>query len=207
MKKIIFGSGNKGKIREVKKLFQGTNIKIISLYELGDIPEIVEDADTFEGNAKLKAEAIFQLYGVPVIADDSGLVVEQLDGEPGIYSARFAGENVTYEDNNKKLLKKLSEFPKPHKAKFVCSAVYYDGEKYLNAFGELEGEIIDEYCGNNGFGYDPLFKPEGFQLTLAQMSLEAKNGISHRARAFGSLKEKLSVFVQVKLEPGWNKGE
>ncbi len=197
MKKIIFGSGNKGKIREVTKLFEGTNIEIISLYELGEVPEIEEDADTFEGNAKLKADAIFKLYKLPVIADDSGLVVEQLDGKPGIFSARFAGENVTYADNNKKLLSDLSKFPKPHKSKFVCSVVYFDGKKYLKAEGELKGEIIDEYKGENGFGYDPLFVPDEFNITLAEMGSDKKNKISHRAMAFAKLKEKLRVFINI----------
>ncbi len=193
MKKIIFGSGNKGKLREVKKLFESTEIEIISLYELGEIPEIVEDEDTFEGNAKLKAKAIYNIYKQPVIADDSGLVVEQLGGQPGIYSARFAGENATYSDNNKKLLADLNEFSKPHKAKFVCCAVYFDGEKFIPSTGELQGEIIEEYKGENGFGYDPLFLPEGYEITLAQMSSDEKNEISHRAKAFIELKGKIVI--------------
>jgi len=191
VKKIIFGSGNKGKIKEVKHLFEGTDIGIVSLFELGNIPEIEENADTFEGNAKLKAETIFNIYKLPVIADDSGLVVEQLGGQPGIYSARYAGENATYADNNKKLLYELKNFSKPHKAKFVCSAVYYDGKDFISAFGEFKGEIIDEYRGKNGFGFDPLFLPESSNLTLAEMSKEEKNKISHRAMAFEILKKKL----------------
>ena len=191
VKKIIFGSGNKGKIKEVKHLFEGTDIGIVSLFELGNIPEIEENADTFEGNAKLKAETIFNIYKLPVIADDSGLVVEQLGGQPGIYSARYAGENATYADNNKKLLYELKNFSKPHKAKFVCSAVYYDGKDFISAFGEFKGEIIDEYRGKNGFGFDPLFLPESSNLTLAEMSKEEKNKISHRAKAFEILKKKL----------------
>jgi len=194
MKKIIFGSGNKGKIKEVKHLFEGTDIRIVSLFELGNIPEIEENADTFEGNAKLKAETIFNIYKLPVIADDSGLVVEQLGGQPGIYSARYAGENATYADNNKKLLQELKIFPKPHKAKFVCSAVYFDGTDFISAFGELKGEIIDEYRGENGFGFDPIFLPVNSNLTLAEISKEEKNKISHRAKAFEILKEKL-IFI------------
>jgi len=191
VKKIIFGSGNKGKIKEVKHLFEGTDIGIVSLFELGNIPEIEENADTFEGNAKLKAETIFNIYKLPVIADDSGLVVEQLGGQPGIYSARYAGENATYADNNKKLLDELKNFSKPRKAKFVCSAVYYDGKNFISAFGEFKGEIIDEFRGKNGFGFDPLFLPENSNLTLAEMSKEEKNKISHRAKAFEILKKKL----------------
>lgn len=189
MQKVIFATGNNGKAIEVKELFKDTDYEIFSLKEIGDHSEIIEDADTFEGNAIIKAKAIYEKYKTPVIADDSGLIVDQLNGEPGVYSARYAGENCTYEDNNNKLLKELKNFPEPHNAKFVCSAVYYDGTEINSVFGEFKGEIISEKKGVNGFGYDPVFKPVGFEITLAEMDLEEKNKISHRAIAFMKLKK------------------
>ena len=189
MKKIIFASGNKGKTREVKDLFRDSEYEIISLLDFPDVPEIVEDADTFEGNAKKKAEIIYGKFNTAVIADDSGLSVDQLNGAPGVYSARYAGENCTYEDNNKKLLNALSDFQEPHNAKFICHAVYLDEKHYLNTSGELHGKIIKELKGDRGFGYDPVFQPEGYNKTLAEMGLDEKNKISHRAIAFNRLKE------------------
>ncbi|MCF6269210.1 MAG: RdgB/HAM1 family non-canonical purine NTP pyrophosphatase [Melioribacteraceae bacterium] len=191
MNKLIFATGNKGKLKEVKEIFENTNYEIISLYDLGEVPEIIEDGDTYEANALIKAKAIYEIHKTPVIADDSGLSVEQLNGKPGVYSARYAGENCTYADNNKKILDELKSFPTPHKAKFVCSAVFYDGKNITRAFGELRGYIISEFKGTNGFGYDPIFVPEGSSRTLAQFSSEDKNEISHRAIAFNTLKDLL----------------
>lgn len=193
MTELIFATGNKGKLAEVQKIFENTNFKIISLYEHGDVPEIEETGSTFAENALIKAEAIFSIYGKPVVADDSGLAVEQLNGEPGVYSARYAGENCTYDDNNKKLIKVLQQYDTPHKAKFVCSAIYFDGESKITAVGELHGEIIPEYRGENGFGYDPIFLPNGFDRTLAELTTEEKNEISHRAKAFNKLKSQIDI--------------
>jgi XTP/dITP diphosphohydrolase len=191
MTKIIFATGNKGKLKEVRNIFSDTNFKILSLYDLGAVPEIEETEDTFEGNALLKAKVIYDLYKLPAIADDSGLSVDQLNGAPGVFSARYAGENCTYHDNNVKLIGELKSFPEPHTAKFISCAVYYDGRKHTTAIGELSGKIISEFRGANGFGYDPIFMPDGFDRTLAEMTLEEKNQISHRARAFSSLKSAL----------------
>ncbi len=191
MNKVIFASGNKGKIEEVKGIFENTNLEIISLHDLDDVPEIIEDGDTFEANAKIKAEIILKKYGLPTIADDSGLVVEQLGGAPGVYSARYAFEGCTYDDNNKKLLNELKDLPEPHIAKFVCCAVYLDKNKYLHSIGEVHGKIIKEMRGRLGFGYDPIFLPENFENTLAELNLEEKNKISHRAKAFNQLKKLL----------------
>ncbi|MFA8342227.1 MAG: RdgB/HAM1 family non-canonical purine NTP pyrophosphatase [Rhodothermaceae bacterium] len=189
--KVIFATGNNGKAIEVKKLFENTEYEIVSLKDIGDNTEIIEDADTFEGNALIKAKVIYEKYKTPVIADDSGLMVEQLNNEPGVFSARYAGENCTYDDNNNKLLSELKNFPEPHPAKFVCAAVYYDGNTTHSLFGEFKGEIVMEKRGEKGFGYDPVFKPEGYEVTLAEMDLEEKNKISHRAIAFEKLKEKM----------------
>jgi XTP/dITP diphosphohydrolase len=189
IKEIIFASKNRGKIEEVKKILGEQNFIIRSLLDYENFPDIEETGNTFEENAKLKAAAVYKKFNMPVIADDSGLAVEQLKGAPGVYSARYAGENVTYEENNRKLIEELKSFPESHRAKFLCTAVYFDGEKYIIAAGELSGNIISTPRGTNGFGYDPIFIPEGSQLTLAEISSEEKNKISHRAKAFNKLKQ------------------
>ncbi len=187
--KLLFATQNEGKLKEVKKIFNRRIFQLISLNEYSDIPEIIEDADTFEGNAVIKAKTVYEKFQIPVIADDSGLVVKQLNGEPGIHSARYAGENSTYPENNKKLLKELHKFSEPHLAKFICCAVFYDGENIISTFGELKGKIIHDFKGQNGFGYDPIFVAEGFGKTLAEISFEEKNKISHRAEAFKKLEK------------------
>lgn len=191
MHKIIFATGNEGKAKEVKQLFEMTNFEIISLNDLEDNTEIIEDANTFEDNAKKKAKTIYDVYKLPVVADDSGLVVEQLNGKPGVHSARYAGEKCTYEDNNNKLLNELKNFSQPHKAKFHCTAVYYDGVEFMITEGKCEGEIIKTGRGNKGFGYDPIFLPVGYDKTLAELDINEKNKLSHRAEAFNKLKKKL----------------
>jgi XTP/dITP diphosphohydrolase len=193
MIKVIFATSNPGKAKEVKNIFHDLNINIISLIELDDVPEIIEDADSYEGNAKIKAKVIYDKFKLPVISDDSGLSVEQLNGQPGVHSARYAGENCTYADNNRKLLKELSKFEEPHFAKFICCAVYFNGAEFTTVFGEIKGKVISEERGENGFGYDPVFIPEefGYMKTLAELPLEQKNKISHRFRAFTQLKQKL----------------
>ena len=189
--KLIFATKNKGKLKEVKNLFAGFDLEILSLNDLPDAPEIIEDGKTFEENSLIKSRTIFNKYGIPVIADDSGLSVEQLNGAPGVYSARYAGENATYKENNEKLLRELSSFPPPHKAKFVCCASYVDSNTEIIAFGELHGEIITEFRGENGFGFDPIFVPEDYDKTLAELFLEEKNRISHRAKAMNNLRTEL----------------
>ena len=129
---------------------------------------------------------------IPVIADDSGLAVDQLNGQPGVYSARYAGENASDRENNEKLVSQLKRLPSPHPARFISVAVYFEGNDYITASGELYGEIILNPKGHNGFGYDPLFVPEGYTSTLAEISFEEKNRISHRAKAFNKLKEKIN---------------
>lgn len=188
MKTIIFASGNEGKVQEVKDIFKDTHYKIISLTELDDVPEIIEDGKTFEENARIKAETIFKKFGMPVMSDDSGLEVDQLFGAPGVFSARYAGAECSYEDNNRKLIAALLEKAPPHKARFVCCAYYIDDELSFHVTGEMKGEITKEPRGTNGFGYDPIFKPEGYEETLAELKLDEKNSISHRARAFSKLK-------------------
>jgi len=188
MKQIIFASKNEGKVKEVRHILNGINAEILSLNDVGFTDEIPETADTFEGNAKIKAEAIYNKFKLPTIADDSGIVALQLGNEPGVYSARYAGENATDEENNHKLIDKLESFPEPHKGKFICAAVYYFGTEFKVAIGEISGQILKEPRGTNGFGYDPLFLPDGYDKTSAELTPEIKNKISHRYRAFNELK-------------------
>lgn len=193
--RIVFATNNQGKLKEVKNIFANTKFEIISLADLKFNDDIEETGSTFEENAFIKADTIYNLFSIPVIADDSGLIVEQLNGEPGVYSARYAGENVTYTDNNNKILYELKNFPEPHEARFVCCAVFVGDNKRISLMGELKGEIIREFKGEHGFGYDPIFKPCGYELTLAEMKLEEKNKISHRAKAFNNLKVKMEESI------------
>jgi len=189
--KIIFATQNQGKVKEVKNIFHKTLFEIISLYDLGNNIEVEETGSTFSENAWLKAKTIYDYYKEPTLADDSGLIIEQLDGRPGVISARYAGENCTYDDNNKKVIQELSQYPEPHKAKFICTVVFYDGKNKIETVGELEGIIINEPRGIKGFGYDPIFIPNGYQITIGEMDLELKNQISHRSKSFNLMKEKL----------------
>lgn len=188
-KQIIFASKNEGKVKEVRHILNGIKSEILSLNDLGFKDEIPETADTFEGNAKIKAEIIYNKFKLPTIADDSGMVALQLGNEPGVYSARYAGENATDKENNIKLLEQLKSFPEPHKGKFICAAVYYFGADFIVAMGVIVGRIIKEPRGTNGFGYDPLFLPDGYEKTSAELPPEIKNKMSHRYRAFNQLKK------------------
>jgi XTP/dITP diphosphohydrolase len=191
LKKLIFATGNKGKITEVKGLFEKSEFEIISLYDLGNVIDIEETGVTFYENSLIKAKTIYDIYKVPVIADDSGLEIEQLNGRPGVYSARYAFEGCTYEDNNNKVLLELKDLPTPHNAAFVCCALYYDGDNVIHEFGKVCGRMIMEKRGVKGFGFDPIFVPDGYEITLAEFALEEKNKISHRSRAFEALKKRL----------------
>lgn len=187
--KIIFASQNLGKVKEVKAIFNNSHFEIISLFDLGNKIDVDESGSTFSENAWLKAKAVYDIYNEPTLADDSGLMIEQLDGRPGVISARYSGENCTFKDNNVKVINELSKFPEPHKAKFVSTAVYYDGKDRIESVGELHGVIIKEEKGTNGFGYDPIFIPDGFEQTVGELELDLKNEISHRAKSFEKLKK------------------
>lgn len=191
MRNIIFATGNIGKVIEVKKIFNGSQFNIISLSDLGLDIDVPETGDTYEENALIKAKAIYDIYKEPVIADDSGLTVYQLDGRPGVYSARYAGENCTFDDNNEKVLGELKELSQPHAARYIACAVYYDGKEPIYSIGEMNGQIIKEFRGSNGFGFDPIFLPDGYEITCAEMTTEEKNELSHRAIAFRNLRSVL----------------
>lgn len=195
MKKILIATKNKGKLNDIREIFKDLDIEILSFNDFDNFPEVEETGKTFEENAKLKAKACYEKFKIPSIGDDSGLVVEQLNGEPGIFSARYAGENANDFLNNEKLIKEIQKFPEPHRAKFVCVVIYYDGEKFINAYGEVNGRIITEPKGKNGFGYDPLFIPNGYDKTFGELSHEVKNKISHRSMAFRKLHKKLDSLL------------
>lgn len=194
METIIAASRNAHKIAEIEAITKKFGMKIISRDEAGlPTTEIEEDGETFEENSYKKASEIMKMCGKVTIADDSGLMVEYLGGAPGVYSARFAGEGSCDDKNNQKLLNLLEGVPyKERRAKFVSviTMVYPDGET-LVARGECEGHIIDAPVGENGFGYDPLFVPDGFQRTFAQLEPEEKNAVSHRAKALVQLEKLL----------------
>ncbi len=193
---IVAATQNKHKIKEIEAITKQFGMSIIPRNEAG-IPdvEIVEDGDTFEANSYKKAYEIMKLCGKITIADDSGLVVDCLDGAPGVYSARFAGIDGDDVANNKKLVELIKEVPYEERtARFVSviTMVFPDG-KTIVARGEVEGHLVLEEKGPNGFGYDPLFVPVGYDRTFGEIEPEIKNKISHRANALVSLKEKLSA--------------
>ncbi len=194
METIIAASRNQHKITEIEAITKKFGMNIVSRDEAG-IPkfEIEEDGETFEENSFKKANEIMKVCGKITIADDSGLMVDYLGGAPGVYSARFAGEDGNDTKNNEKLLMLLEGVSyKERRAKFVSviTMVYPDGTQ-LAARGECEGHIIDAPVGENGFGYDPLFVPDGYQRTFAQLSAEEKNQISHRVKALKQLEKLL----------------
>jgi XTP/dITP diphosphohydrolase len=184
--KLIFATANDNKALELQELM-GDFIQIQSLKDLSFSQEIEETETTLEGNSKLKADVVFKSFNRPCFADDTGLEVEALNGAPGVYSARYSGPACNAEQNMALLLKNLVSHSNK-KARFRTVITYREFEKTIQFEGVVEGEIIAERRGEFGFGYDPIFTPDGSQLTFAQMPLEEKNKFSHRARAFAKLK-------------------
>ena len=193
--KIFLATGNKHKIKEIEKIFKMDNVEILSINDGIEIPEVEEDGTTFEENSKKKALEISKFTNMITIADDSGLCVDALDGAPGVYSARYAGEHGNELDNNKKLVRELQGIEN-RKARFVCviTLAKHTGETY-SFRGEVEGDIIDIPQGTEGFGYDPHFFMKEYGKTLAEIP-EIKNRISHRARALEKLKENLDEILK-----------
>ncbi|OGS45933.1 MAG: non-canonical purine NTP pyrophosphatase, RdgB/HAM1 family [Elusimicrobia bacterium RIFOXYD2_FULL_34_15] len=189
--KIVLATKNKDKIKEINKIL-GNCFEILTLK---NFPEIIEDGKTLEENAIKKAKEIFEIAKITSIADDSGLEVDFLNGEPGVYSARFAGEGCRYEDNNKKLLKLLKNVPyKKRKAKFTTVvAIAFEDGSIKTTEGSVYGYITNEPKGTNGFGYDPVFYYPKLKKTFAQLTTKEKNKISHRAKAFKKAKKLLKT--------------
>lgn len=195
LNKLIVATGNLGKLREIREILEGT--EVLGLHDLALDVEIVEDGDTFTANAQKKAETICELMHLPVLADDSGLEVEALNGRPGVYSARFAGEDASDADNISKLLQEMNETPdNQRQARFVCvmCLAMPDGSLHTTR-GEVKGEILREMRGENGFGYDPLFYIREYGKTFAELSAEEKNTISHRGKALLRMKEVLEKLL------------
>ena len=191
MVEVVMASANPDKVAEIALLM---NDVVTILPRPAEVPDVVEDADTLEGNARLKAVAIRDATGLPAIADDTGLEIDHLDGAPGVYTARFAGENATYADNVAKTLAVLSGVaPSERTARFRTVALLsIPGGDEIVAHGVIEGTIALEASGGGGFGYDPIFKPEGADgQTFAEMDPVSKHAISHRGRAFRALKQGL----------------
>ncbi|MBL18628.1 MAG: non-canonical purine NTP pyrophosphatase, RdgB/HAM1 family [Flavobacteriaceae bacterium] len=184
MKELIFATHNQNKVKEVKAVIKKYNIK--SLSDVDYHAEIEETAKTFEGNALLKAKQIYAVFKTPVFADDSGLEVAALDGAPGIYSARYAGEEKNHKKNNAKLLDALAQTTN-RKAQFKTAIAYVDANKEICFEGIVMGEIATALSGTGGFGYDPLFIPEGYRQTFGALPRAIKLKISHRSRAITAL--------------------
>jgi len=196
MKEIIVATKNNGKAKEFQDFFAQFNIKCYSLSDLDqDYPDVEETGKTFEENAIIKAEAAAKFFNKPVIADDSGLVIDALGGKPGVETARFAGEDKNDDANMDKVLMLLKGTKESERsARFVAAlAIKVPGEKTLVKEGYCEGRIAFEKKGSEGFGYDPIFIPEGYNVTMAQLAKEEKNSISHRSNAFKQLKHVLTT--------------
>ncbi|MDR2513776.1 MAG: RdgB/HAM1 family non-canonical purine NTP pyrophosphatase [Christensenellaceae bacterium] len=192
--RLIIASGNAHKVREIKQIAAPFFNEILSLKEAGLSLDVKEDGQSFYENAKKKAAAVAALSGCAALADDSGLCVDALGGAPGIFSARFAGEGASDGDNNALLLKRLQNSPAPRAARYACAIVLLlpDGGE-SSAYGECAGHILEAPQGSGGFGYDPLFVPEGFSLSFGQIPAEEKNQISHRAKALRALAAQLGA--------------
>lgn len=185
MTEMILATGNKGKLAEFQRLLEGLDIQVHSMKEYPEIGEIVEDGDSFAANALIKARAVCKATGKPAMADDSGLMVDALDGAPGIFSARFAGEQRSDADNNAKVLQLLEDVADANRtARFFCAIaiVLPNGDEYT-VEGTCEGVILRALQGEGGFGYDPLFYVPDMGKTFAELSMEEKNRISHRGHA------------------------
>ncbi|MEK3769997.1 XTP/dITP diphosphatase [Paenibacillus sp. FSL R5-0887] len=198
---LIVATKNKGKVREFEHAFAPLGLTVKSMYDYPHLPDVVEDGATFAENAFKKSKAVGDALGIPVLADDSGLCVDALDGRPGVYSARFAGEDATDGENNLKLLSELERLkqgedtdqPLLSTARFVCTLSLYDpvSKQELTAEGAVEGWITSEPSGAGGFGYDPLFYLSEHEKTMAELTLEEKQQISHRGTALRLLTAKL----------------
>lgn len=192
--RIIFATGNEGKMREIRLILSDLGLPILSMKEAGAQPEIVEDGATFGENAEIKARAVWKLTGDVVLADDSGLVVDYIGGEPGIYSARYLGEDTSYEVKNRNIIERLKDAGgQERRARFVCNiaAVLPDG-RALHTEAFMEGLIAEEPAGQGGFGYDPILYLPEYGRTSAELTMEEKNEISHRGKALRAMKEALS---------------
>ena len=193
MKEIVVATNNQGKLKEIKEILQGYILR--SLEEMNCHIEVLEDQDTFEGNAKKKAKEISEQLHMPCIADDSGLCIDIYDGWPGVHTARFLGENATGKERNQYILKKMKNLKGiDRKARVKCCVTYYENGNHVVGKGEIQGKIAENPRGDNGFGFDEIFELEDGR-TYAELSKEEKNQISHRRLALQDLLEKLEHHI------------
>ena len=193
-KRIIVATGNAGKLKEVKEILSGLDYEIISMKEAGVYEDVEETGTTFEENAMLKAKAVYKNVNEDdiVIADDSGLEIDYLGGEPGIYSARYLGHDTSYDYKNSEILKKLEGVPDEERtARFVCAIALVSFDKEVVKRASIEGIIGHEIAGENGFGYDPIFYVPEYGKTTAELNADEKNAISHRGKALHAIREEL----------------
>ena len=196
--RIVFATGNEGKMKEIRLILADLGMEILSMKEAGANPDICENGKTFGENAEIKARAVWEETGGIVLADDSGLVVDYIGGEPGIYSARYMGEDTSYAVKNQVIIERLKGAQgNERSARFVCNiaAVLPDGS-VLHTEKTMEGLIAEEPAGDGGFGYDPILYIPEFGKTSAQLTIEEKNRISHRGKALEAMKEKLRLLLQ-----------
>ena len=195
--RIVFATGNEGKMKEIRMILGDLGIPVVSMKEAGISADIDENGTSFEENALIKAKAICELCGEIVLADDSGLEIDYLNGEPGIYSARYMGEDTTYDIKNQALIDRLAGVPDEKRtARFACviACAMPDG-RTMTSYGAMEGQIAYEIKGENGFGYDPILYLPECGCTSAELTLEQKNELSHRGKALRLMKEKLAELL------------
>lgn len=197
MQKIIFATTNQNKMKEIREILADLPVELVSLKDEGICTDIVEDGQSFEENAVIKAEAIQKLTGAIVLADDSGLEIDYLNKEPGIYSARYMGENTSYRIKNANLIQRLEGVPDEERtARFVCAvAAAFPDRETVVVRGTIEGRIGYEEAGGNGFGYDPIFYLPEYGCTTAELPPEEKNAISHRGKALQMIKPVIGGFL------------
>lgn len=196
--RIIFATGNAGKMKEIRLILGDLGCEILSMKEAGADPEIVEDGMTFAENAEIKAKAVWACTGDIVLADDSGLEVDYIGGEPGVYSARYMGEDTSYEIKNRNLIERLKDAPEDERtARFVCNiaAVMPDG-RVLHTEATMEGVIAHEPAGSGGFGYDPILMIPEYGVTSAELTIDQKNRISHRGKALEAMKGEIRKVLE-----------
>lgn len=202
MTEIIFATGNKDKMREIREIMADCDVHIVSMKEAGIRVDIVEDGTTFEENAKIKARVVAAHTDAIVLADDSGLEIDALNKEPGVYSARYMGEDTSYHIKNSSLIERLNGVPDEKRtARFVCAvaAAFPDG-RVKTVRGTMEGRIGYEEKGENGFGYDPIFYLPEYGCTSAELSMEEKNKISHRGKALRGIRESVKEAFSEELQ-------
>ena len=197
MERIIFATRNAGKMKEIRMILEDLGVPVVSMKEVGVTAEIIEDGQSFEENAVIKAKAVMELTGEPVLADDSGLEIDYLDRAPGIYSARYMGEDTSYDVKNTAILRQLDGVPEEKRtARFVCAiACAFPDGAVLTSRGVMEGIIGYEIKGENGFGYDPIFYLPECGCTSAEITPEQKNELSHRGKALRQMRELLAVHL------------